>query len=87
MIGIYLLFEFLHLFLLEFLRVNLLGFYFLHDLGGELFLLLSLLLLGEGDPLELAGELLGLLLLQDLLPLLGLRQLLRDRLLIVSASR
>ena len=66
--------------------MNPLGLYFLHDLSRELFLLLSLLLLGERDPLELDGELLGLLLLQDLLPLLGLRQLLRDRLLVIDAS-
>ena len=66
--------------------MNSLGLYFLHDLSRELFLLLSLLLLGERDPLELDGELLGLLLLQDLLPLLGLRQLLRDRLLVIDAS-
>ena len=66
--------------------MNSLGLYFLHDLSRELFLLLSLLLLGERDPLELDGELLGLLLLQDLLPLIGLRQLLRDRLLVIDAS-
>ena len=66
--------------------MNSLGLYFLHDLSRELFLLLSLLLLGERDPLELDGELLGLLLLKDLLPLLGLRQLLRDRLLVIDAS-
>ena len=66
--------------------MNPLGLYFLHDLSRELFLLLSLFLLGERDPLELDSELLGLLLLQNLLPLLGLRQLLRDRLLVVDAS-
>ena len=66
--------------------MDLLGLYLLHDLSRELLLFLDLLLVGEGDLLELASELLCLLLLQDLLPLLGLRQPLGDGLLVVGTG-